>query len=304
MNDNIWNQTSPRDLDMNIRPGMALALLGCIFVICMLATGALSFLIGRLLDGNMASAVRISSLVQDVVLFVVPAVATAVIATRRPAALLHLLKAPGLLPMLLVAVIMLVSIPALEGVIYWNYHWDWLPEGLAAAARALEETAAATMMAMMGSDSVMALIVNLLIVAVGAGVCEELIFRGAFLGLLLRTRLNVHVAVWLVALIFSLMHMQLFGSVPRMLLGAWFGYLLVWSRSLWLPVAAHVLNNAAFTVSAWWQVRHGQMPESEPTLWSPLWIGLSVLLTATVVLVLKRIIPKEEDGSSLRCNRG
>ena len=43
-----------------------------------------------------------------------------------------------------------------------------------------------------------------------------------------------------------------------MLLGAYFGYLLIWTGSLWAPVAAHMLNNMMFVLTAWLQVRDGE----------------------------------------------
>ena len=47
------------------------------------------------------------------------------------------------------------------------------------------------------------------------------------------------------AFLFSAMHMQFYGFVPRLLLGAMLGYLFVWSGSLWLSVLAHFVNNAS-----------------------------------------------------------
>lgn len=51
------------------------------------------------------------------------------------------------------------------------------------------------------------------------------------------------------AVVFTTMHFQFFGFVPRLLMGAMFGYLFNWSRSLWLPIFAHALNNSVVVVS-------------------------------------------------------
>ena len=53
-----------------------------------------------------------------------------------------------------------------------------------------------------------------------------------------------HLAIWLTAFIFSTIHFQFYGFIPRLLLGAYLGYLFYWSRSLWLPILAHFLHNA------------------------------------------------------------
>jgi uncharacterized protein len=55
------------------------------------------------------------------------------------------------------------------------------------------------------------------------------------------------VAIWLTATLFSLLHFQFYGFVPRLLLGALFGYLYWWSGNLAVPVLAHFVNNG-FTV--------------------------------------------------------
>ena len=130
-----------------------------------------------------------------------------------------------------------------------------------------------------------ALAVNVLIVGVAAGFSEELLFRGAFQRLLTTGGMNRHLAVWAVAFVFSAVHMQFFGFFPRLLLGAYFGYLLLWTRNIWVPVAAHTLNNTIYVVTAWIQQRcHPGLPlDSEPEMMP--WI-LVVLSTATTLVLL------------------
>jgi hypothetical protein len=62
---------------------------------------------------------------------------------------------------------------------------------------------------------------------------------------------NAHAAIWVTAFIFSAMHMEFFGFVPRLLLGALLGYLVRWSGSLWLPILAHALNNSLVVICLW-----------------------------------------------------
>ena len=92
----------------------------------------------------------------------------------------------------------------------------------------------------MAGATVPSLIVSVLIVGVFAGFSEELFFRGAMQRIMMSTRLNLHVTIWVVAVIFSLFHFQFFGFMPRLLLGAYFGYLLVLRRSLLGSVFGHV----------------------------------------------------------------
>ena len=55
---------------------------------------------------------------------------------------------------------------------------------------------------------------------------------------------NPHTIIWVAAILFSAFHLQFYGFLPRMILGAYFGYLLYWSKSIWIPVFAHFVNNA------------------------------------------------------------
>lgn len=90
----------------------------------------------------------------------------------------------------------------------------------------------------------------LLFMAVAPGFCEEFFFRGAF-QYQLRRLMNPHLAVWLTGLIFSLVHLQVYGLVPRWLLGVVMGYLTLWSGRLWPAAWAHFLNNAYATIVAY-----------------------------------------------------
>ncbi len=270
-----------------------LLLLFLIFIVCFILTSAASYVIMRLLGGNPAAAMRIGTVLQDLLVFIVPAIVTAMVVTRKPAELLCLSSEVN--PRIFIAVIIMAfaSIPALEAVIYWNYHWTF-PESMSsfvAAARAMEENAANMMRVMMQNTSVLSLFVNILIVGVLAGFSEELLFRGCFQRLLVTGGVNVHLAVWTVAICFSAMHFQLFGFVPRILLGAYFGYLLVWTRSLWVPVMAHALNNTLYVIVAWHQARTGGVDavSEEPVIYSAWLIALSVIATIVILLLLKRL---------------
>lgn len=112
------------------------------------------------------------------------------------------------------------------------------------------------------------LLVNLLMLAIIPAIGEELIFRGGLQRIFSRWTGNYHIAIWLTAIIFSTIHFQFYGFLPRMLLGAMFGYLLVWGGSLWLPIIGHFLNNAIAVFTAYWYQSQGlsidKMFESEP----------------------------------------
>lgn len=88
------------------------------------------------------------------------------------------------------------------------------------------------------------LIANIVVFAVLAGVCEEFLFQGTLQPLMTKWSRNPHVGILLTAFIFSTLHFQFYGFIPRFALGIYLGYLFFWSRSLWLPILAHAMHNA------------------------------------------------------------
>ncbi|MBP1638266.1 MAG: Abortive infection protein [Bacteroidetes bacterium] len=107
----------------------------------------------------------------------------------------------------------------------------------------MEEAAAELTNKMLNTNSLGGLMGNLFLMAAFPAFCEEIYFRGALLNIFSDQK-NKNTAIWVVAIIFSLIHFQMYGFIPRMILGALLGYLLVWSGNLWVPVIAHFTNNA------------------------------------------------------------
>lgn len=237
------------------KPGLALVLLFSIFAFFLILTPILTGFIGKLCQ-KPAAALRIAMVIQDMLVFVLPPLVTALACTKLPARLLAVDTRPNLMSILLASLTLVCSIPAMNLVIEWNEHLH-LPESLSSVEvtlRELETNAQAVTDMLMAGASIPSLIVSVLIVGVLAGFSEELFFRGGMLRIISASKTNMHVAVWTVAFVFSLFHFQFFGFVPRMLLGAYFGYLLWWSGSLWVPVIAHTLNNSIVVIAAWHSV--------------------------------------------------
>ena len=82
-----------------------------------------------------------------------------------------------------------------------------------------------------------------LVIAVIAGIGEELVFRGLLMRKLFLGTNNIHLAIWLSGFIFAVIHFQFYGILPRMMLGVLFGYLYYWTGNIWVPIIAHIFNN-------------------------------------------------------------
>lgn len=113
-----------------------------------------------------------------------------------------------------------------------------------------EDNVSDTMEALLQMNNVADLLMALLVAAVAAAVGEELLLRGIVQGQLFK-RLSPHLAIWLAAFLFSLMHMELAGLLPRCLLGVVLGYTYFWSGSLWVPILLHFLFNGLQVVNVY-----------------------------------------------------
>lgn len=143
------------------------------------------------------------------------------------------------------------ALPLISMLAEWNKGME-LPSFLASVEeimRQMEESALAMTEKFLNTSSFGMMIVNLFVMALLPAVCEEMMFRG-WLQRVLGNRLNYHVAIWVSAFIFSAIHFQFYGFVPRMIIGAALGYLYCYTGSLWASIIAHFTNNAAAVITA------------------------------------------------------
>ncbi|MGE5395598.1 MAG: lysostaphin resistance A-like protein [Candidatus Saccharibacteria bacterium] len=112
---------------------------------------------------------------------------------------------------------------------------DWM--------RSMEEAAKVLTEKFLKVDSIPALLFNIFMVGVLPAIGEELLFRGVIQRIFINWTKSQHWGIWIAAILFSAFHLQFYGFLPRMLLGAMFGYLLVWTGSMWVPMLAHFINN-------------------------------------------------------------
>ncbi len=134
--------------------------------------------------------------------------------------------------------LILVSAP-LVALTYWINMQIPLPEW----ATTMESDTDKILEGLLTMNSPMELFSNLLVIAVIPAIGEELLFRGIILQFFEKYLKKEHFAVLITAFIFSAIHMQFEGFIPRFLLGAILGYLFIWSRSIWVPIIAHFFFN-------------------------------------------------------------
>ena len=184
---------------------------------------------------------------------------------------------------LVAAAAILLCIPICDCLTTLNdsWHWSGSLQPLEEKLRALGQVSQSVLESFMNQQGVGYLLLNLLIVALIPGVCEELFFRGVIQKTLIRHKVNPHVAVWVTAVVFSLFHFDVFAFLPRFVLGALLGYLYLYSGSLLVNAAAHFVNNAAVVIV--YYLFCGGAIQTDP---SDLHFGWSLALICSIVAVV------------------
>lgn len=239
--------------------------------------------------------------IQDIFVFIIPAVVAMMICFYKPFKAMALTQAPSWRGILVAVLVCAVSLPAMNWLVEWNKGIE-LPKalsGLEEWMRYMEDEGEAVTKVILMGESVSTLIINIIVVAFLAGFSEEIFFRGTMQRLLTLGGRNIHYAVWLVAIIFSAIHMQFYGFVPRVLLGAWNGYLLIWTRSLWVPIIAHTLNNSIVVIATWLDSRGIISDDAVDAIGVPAdgsfpWLALcSAVVTIILIIVSQKWILKK-----------
>lgn len=131
-----------------------------------------------------------------------------------------------------------------------------LPEWLSSLEewmRSKENYAESLMETVLTPDDPGSLLINIVMIALLPAVGEELIFRGVIQRILKNLFRSGHLSVWVTAILFSAIHFQFYGFLPRFILGLVFGYLFLWGGTLWLPVIAHFVNNGVLVLVVYFQ---------------------------------------------------
>jgi membrane protease YdiL (CAAX protease family) len=202
---------------------------------------------------------------------------------------LHLLKskATPFLIFLLTAFIVFSFVPVISLFTEWNSNVKF-PEFLGGFDQWARETETKThdlMILFTKFDSFGQFMFAFFTISILAGFSEEFFFRGMLQPILKTAIGNIHWAIWITAIFFSAIHLEFFGFVPRMLLGALFGYLYYWSGNLVLAMLGHMVNNG-LGVLAMYLNQKGKLNfdvESTEALPIPAVIGGFVFFTLLLV---------------------
>lgn len=195
---------------------------------------------------HVLKAMKFLQLINALGLFVVPSLLFAFLIHKKGNDYLKWNSGSNVILFLIIPLLMLASQPIINLSAEINKHLQ-LPDFLKSLElwmQRSENNAEVITNAFLAGTDINTYLFNLFLIAVIPAVGEELMFRGVFQRILNDWTKNIHIAIWISAILFSAMHMQFYGFLPRMLMGALFGYIFYWSGSLWIPILAHFINNA------------------------------------------------------------
>lgn len=202
----------------------------------------------------------------------------------QPALLDHIILALKSQPkwLLWVVLISIFSFPLIGFLAQLNKELLQLPPqfaGLTAWMQKSETEAKLLTALMVYFQSPLDFMLAILVIAVLPAVGEELLFRG-----IVQQQLSIifnrpHLAIWVAGFLFSFIHFQFFGFIPRLFLGVLFGYIYYWSGNLWLPILMHFINNCATLLIVNWQRHQGTIDPLETEVTLPL---VPIILVAIV----------------------
>jgi hypothetical protein len=160
-----------------------------------------------------------------------------------------------------------------------------LPEALQAAYEQANQLTKALLQMPTGWD----LLANLVLIAVIPAIGEELVFRGV-LQQQLQRRMEPWMAILLTGAIFSAVHLQFDGFLPRWILGAVLGWAFWRSGNLWVSIAAHAFNNGVQVVGQYvYQGNAAGKSLADEDVQIAWWAGLLSLALMLAVGAIKSI---------------
>lgn len=190
------------------------------------------------------NSLRFIQICSQIFTFVLPPTVYAILVKDKPLASLGLKKTTLLWIGIGIALIYVIM-PFNAVLSEWNAGLQ-LPEalkGLEEMMKEMQESATEMIDKLVNVSTIGGLVLNLFMIAGLAALGEELLFRSIIQTSLIKICKNAHIGIFIASFIFSFIHFEFYGFIPRLVLGMLLGYMYYYSRSIWVPMAMHFANN-------------------------------------------------------------
>lgn len=159
----------------------------------------------------------------------------------------------------------------------------------------MDDEYAASIEGLFSGEGVLNMLLNLVIIALLPAIGEELIFRGIVQKELHRVIANPHLVIFITSVIFSGIHLQAAGFLPKFLISYILCYSYYWGKSLIYPMILHFINNGSMTLALYFMDDELMDMDQANTPEFP-WVGVIISIILCVLLV--RMI-KAENGPEI-----
>lgn len=260
--------------------GLALVIISVLGAIAMITTGAISDTSGKpdWTNPGFVSTMKVFQSISSIILFFIPAAVFAwIVHPSGPFDLLGMTKKSIVNIYLLAVVCMLASFPVVSWLGEINQRIP-LPQWMID----FEKDTSKQMVAFLTAKNFLGILINLIVLALIPAICEEICFRGALQRIIINLTKNPWTGIIVTAILFSALHMQFLGFLPRMYLGVVLGAIYWYSGSLWPSTVAHFVYNGVQVVGVAYAPEY---IDKNPSL--PLY---STIISAAVILLVMRAI--------------
>jgi membrane protease YdiL (CAAX protease family) len=256
----------------------------------------------ELSDPAFLPVIQYLQIVNTIGLFLLPALVFAILADRMPWRYLSMKVSPRLFTIIMGSAVIVSILPFIAWLAELNGAMvlpEWL-SGLEDWMRSSEDQAVELTEMFLSTSTIGGLAINLIMIAILPALGEEFLFRGVILRLFGEWTKNTHIAVLISAFLFSALHLQFYGFLPRFILGVVLGYLFVWTRSVWVPVIIHFVNNGIAVVGGWYYAR-GEVDKDIESIGraDQAWVILGSFIVVVFFMLLIRLSEHKKKGSTV-----
>lgn len=229
-----------------------------LLLICLLFF-TVGFLIWTIIFGysNSINSQKTLTFILSLAIFLLPVLFLSYFWYEKPFEALSLNKNPDVL-LLIEVILLIVTIQPFVNFLSFSNEQVQLPDFLKKiedSLRISEQNTSESIKLLLETTSVSGYIMNIFLFAILPAISEELFFRGALQNIF-SEKFPRKTSIWIVAAIFSLFHFQMFSFIPRFILGALLGYLMYWTKSIWVPILAHLTNNLIGVSISYFSVKY------------------------------------------------
>ena len=195
--------------------------------------------------------IKYFQILQTIGVFIIPSLFIGFLISRKPVQYLQFKRTLDIELAAMVVLIIICASPFINLLSYINQQMKF-PEflqGVENWMRDKENAAEEITVIFLNVTTLKGLLINILMIGILPAFGEEMAFRGIIQKQFVKITENKHLGVLIAAFIFSAIHFQFYGFIPRFVLGLFLGYIYIWTGNIWYPVIAHFINNTMAVIA-------------------------------------------------------